>query len=534
MKFLCPSCKAKYQIADEKVAGKSVRMKCRKCGFMIHVSKLAEATAHDDAAPATDTPAPPSSRPAVVSPPSPGAPKAVARPSAPRAAPPPRRGPPPRREASAPLRSSPVATPAPRPTPTPATAAPPPAAPPHAPDRAPPAGRIAYQDDDERTVIAGAGALAGAFAAAVGAAPVSTALEDLASAADDWYVGINGVPVGPIRLSELRSKAASGAVTAESLVWRDGFEEWLPLKTFPELVAIVEEGASSAYASLAPPDSLSAAPTARGDALGASPVGHMSDPFKLGAVAPVTGPAVVTEKQAGDFDIDAIVPPKRGTSPAAWIAVIVALLFGLTIGFVMFNKDKQVQQIVKYVQVPASAAAQPVAGGPKETPEAEKDPKTGTPATHGQKIAKGGPAPKNGDPQPTKTSGLSGLQGLSGLAAGTGPKGPSGDVGSSASSGEPLDGAKVQATVARYTSSVRRSCWQPALDTRDKDAPTSARVSVAIRVSPSGSVQSASTSGDPKGYRGLAGCIGSKVRSWQFPASSGTTTVNVPFVFAAQ
>src|SRR4051812_46667371 len=38
MKFLCPSCKAKYQIADEKVAGRSVRMKCRKCGFMIQVT----------------------------------------------------------------------------------------------------------------------------------------------------------------------------------------------------------------------------------------------------------------------------------------------------------------------------------------------------------------------------------------------------------------------------------------------------------------------------------------------------------------
>src|SRR6187399_1072751 len=38
MKFLCPSCKAKYQISDEKVAGRSVRMKCRRCGHMIQVS----------------------------------------------------------------------------------------------------------------------------------------------------------------------------------------------------------------------------------------------------------------------------------------------------------------------------------------------------------------------------------------------------------------------------------------------------------------------------------------------------------------
>jgi len=40
MKFLCPSCKAKYQIADEKVAGRSVRMKCRKCGYVIPISQI--------------------------------------------------------------------------------------------------------------------------------------------------------------------------------------------------------------------------------------------------------------------------------------------------------------------------------------------------------------------------------------------------------------------------------------------------------------------------------------------------------------
>ena len=37
MKFLCEQCKAKYQIADEKAVGKTVRMKCRKCGHLIEV-----------------------------------------------------------------------------------------------------------------------------------------------------------------------------------------------------------------------------------------------------------------------------------------------------------------------------------------------------------------------------------------------------------------------------------------------------------------------------------------------------------------
>ena len=37
MKFVCDNCKAKYQIGDEKVAGKTVRMKCRRCGYEIRV-----------------------------------------------------------------------------------------------------------------------------------------------------------------------------------------------------------------------------------------------------------------------------------------------------------------------------------------------------------------------------------------------------------------------------------------------------------------------------------------------------------------
>ena len=38
MKFLCDNCKAKYQIGDDKVAGKTVRMKCRRCGHLIQVN----------------------------------------------------------------------------------------------------------------------------------------------------------------------------------------------------------------------------------------------------------------------------------------------------------------------------------------------------------------------------------------------------------------------------------------------------------------------------------------------------------------
>jgi rRNA maturation protein Nop10 len=44
MKFLCRNCKAKYQIADEKVAGRTLRMTCQQCGEPIVVRGPARET----------------------------------------------------------------------------------------------------------------------------------------------------------------------------------------------------------------------------------------------------------------------------------------------------------------------------------------------------------------------------------------------------------------------------------------------------------------------------------------------------------
>jgi predicted Zn finger-like uncharacterized protein len=548
MKFLCPSCKAKYQIADEKVAGRSVRMKCRKCAFMIHVTSpgassepppsSAKQAAENDASPAASDAPPPSSAPAR------GADvKAMAAP-----APPPRMAKKPQPVPSKPeTRVAPVPAAPARVTPEPSQPKRPAVAAASAPQRAAvPAPRpvpvktsspahaqaVAEQalpqdlddeDEDEATRIADSGALAGAFSLAFkqGAAAEPSASTELSMPADEWFVGINGVPVGPIRLSELRSKAGSGSVTKDSLVWRDGFEDWRPLRTFPELLAIVEESVSSVRASMTP-----FTPPASNVTI--------SDPFAASNAAAVqSGSASLSGSAVATDDLEAVGITKRRTPAAAWIALVIALLFGLTIGFVAFSGQKEVETIVKYVEVPARGAeknsAAPGGEGVQNAVEetaVETDPKTGVKRASGTKVAASAPEAKSG--------GLSGLKGLSGLSnlgpsGGPSPGGPSGSTG-----GGQLDSAQVQSTVSRYTGSVKRSCWQPALDTRDKDAPTSARVVVTMTVGPSGSVQNATTSGDPRGYRGLANCIAARVRGWQFPPSGGTTTVNVPFVFAAQ
>jgi hypothetical protein len=373
------------------------------------------------------------------------------------------------------------------------------------------------QDDDATHILKG-GALAHAFGALVGG-DAAGAPSEIGMPADEWFVGINDVPVGPIRLGEIRKRAMLGAVSLDSMVWRDGLEAWRPLRTFPELVAVLEESMSSVRASGAPlPAAGSPAPRS-GDA----------DSFAAATSAGgITGPAVVTD------DLAAAGIGRARAPIFAWLAVVVALAFGVSIGFVVWSKQKPPETIVKYVEVPAKG--QGAAAAATQDSQATDLAAAVASAAVAKARAGGtkGSGSKGAEVTADKGGGLSGLKGLSGLSpSGPGVSGTS-PGGTPVGGGGQLDAAQTQSTVSRYTGSVKRSCWQPALDARDPNAPTSARVMMTITVGASGSVQNVTTSGDPRGYPGLASCIAGRVRAWQFPATGGTTTVNVPFVFAAQ
>src|SRR5688572_14341064 len=160
MKFLCPSCKTKYQIADDKVSGRAVRMKCRKCGYIIPISQVPPAppTVH----PTSGDALPPVPKP-------PLAPRGLEPPSSSRPVPrPPSSSPAPRTalgKRAAPFRPAPV-RPAPgRPAATPPVVAK--VAPKVEVRSAPRASSEllpAFEDDVEEqpTTIAGGGALAAA------------------------------------------------------------------------------------------------------------------------------------------------------------------------------------------------------------------------------------------------------------------------------------------------------------------------------------------------------------------------------------
>jgi len=54
MKISCPSCQSSYKIADEKVQGRTVKVRCRKCGLMIHVNEQGVTTDAADAGPSPE------------------------------------------------------------------------------------------------------------------------------------------------------------------------------------------------------------------------------------------------------------------------------------------------------------------------------------------------------------------------------------------------------------------------------------------------------------------------------------------------
>ncbi len=60
MKFLCGSCRTKYQISDEKVRGKILTIRCKKCGakILVRESLMREAADGPVIAPLADTPEP--------------------------------------------------------------------------------------------------------------------------------------------------------------------------------------------------------------------------------------------------------------------------------------------------------------------------------------------------------------------------------------------------------------------------------------------------------------------------------------------
>jgi len=175
MQFSCESCKAQLQIADEKVRGKRLIVRCKRCGAKIGISDPALGEAKQ------------------------GAPK--------RAAPTP---------------SKPEKKPVHSDSDTESTRA-------MDSDQLEQALR-ASKADDPSFAPRGAAAKRGSAARP---APAS-ASADLA----DWFAMLRGNQTGPMTRAELAAKIDLGEVGPRTYLWKDGMDAWQRAKDLPELAAL--------------------------------------------------------------------------------------------------------------------------------------------------------------------------------------------------------------------------------------------------------------------------------------------------------
>lgn len=52
----------------------------------------------------------------------------------------------------------------------------------------------------------------------------------------DWYYAVNNEQKGPVNESELKTQLATGKLPADTLVWKDGMENWTPAAQVPAFV----------------------------------------------------------------------------------------------------------------------------------------------------------------------------------------------------------------------------------------------------------------------------------------------------------
>jgi predicted Zn finger-like uncharacterized protein len=448
MKFLCSHCKAKYQIADEKVAGRALRMTCRNCKQEIVI--------HGDA----------------------GAAAGYITPSI-----------------------HPIRSPAP---PSPLGA-------------------------DFQMQVAN-----------LRAPPLPQPI-------DEWHVGINDVPVGPMRREEVARKLAAGVIHPESLAWREGLDDWLPIRMIPELAVLCVPAMPVSHPSPplhAPAQRADLAPI--GGRAGAAPAYSVED------WAPVIAPVPVIDPNPSQVSQVAINPMLERRAPGmpslGGMFALVGAFALLTSGLILLGtKWLQEGQRPTVVTAPVAAPALGTTVAPTQpVAQANADPADTTGAmvigldeaslqdraTAGK--ARGGaalPMPQVGKKKELTAEQKAMLERMGGADSSsnlTNLRSQQNDGANARASNGTLSSEDVSKVVVRGRPNLQR-CYETAL--RGAGSDQTVRMNVELVVSPSGNVASVKTSGDGL-LPGMAQCIERTVRMWRFPSSGDSSPVKFPLLFA--
>lgn len=503
MQFVCDRCKAKYDIDEARLRGKSVKIRCRACGNILEVR---DPNLPPGSMPSLPPIAPPHGRERVATPigaarVGAGAPsRAPAGPPS-RAAP----GPPPRAPASpGPLGERFQQAFAGREV----VASPPQASPPSEP------ASVAASSDDATHIIA---------TPFLGEAAKAAAAQEVARKLARWHVSIRNQPMGPMSEEAIRRHIENGEVNVNSLVWREGFDEWRPLGQVRDLGYLAElavKAAGGAKVAGSQESIFDLPPMQRAAIVEAPPVSPLQRWlvhaivavvfFALGMIVMYLVSGGGGGSSAGDRG-----PASSGLPAVEEVATGGEALPTLRSGglTIQLTNPTVVAEETVNPQGTAGAASSPGSGGTRRS---------------GSRSSGGGAAGAG--------AGSGGGSGLTGFLPGRDTEPIGGAirtgggalaVGGEAAAPRPLSAQQILPVVQAGQSGIQH-CYNQA---RARDFIADLSLRLTIEISPDGSVRQATLTSQDYITGDLESCIVTRVRQWQFPRATATSRVVLPFSF---
>ncbi len=387
-----------------------------------------------------------------------------------------------------------------------------------------------------------------------------------------WFIAIDNSPAGPITARDIRNHSREKKVTDASLVWKEGMPDWISLRHCKELVGLLaridieislggDRAAAPAPKEVEKPRLGLFVPEEKKEKVAESPlkggsVGVLAD--RLDVPPPAAKDKAFDDFLSGDqalFPDDSSgiaalqsISPIRPAGPDRWVkfaavgffAVAVAVL-GLIIAFgkgtvemetVVEIKERVIERVV-YKDRPDKETGIRIQDRPPQSDDkgsGSQSPRKGIGS--GKYKGSGKSAPRGESAEERKKRLLAQMSGgppvgSHDLVGGTSGKDSSGG----SSSGAAALSSRQLSGVVNQNKGRLQICYENSL--KQGEAPDDRDVKIMLRatVGGSGMVKKVSIGGAGAKLPGLKSCMERAVKKWVFPASSGESKIDFPFLF---
>ena len=380
-----------------------------------------------------------------------------------------------------------------------------------------------------------------------------------------WFVAINNAPVGPTTARAIHKYRRTGRVTDDSLSWKEGMPDWMPLRNCKELIGLL------ARIDLTESPSPSEAPAKKSEPkLGLFGEGSSkTDPLKGSRVGVIGAPKAPPPEETAisfpeeeddetvsfgqqsdketdtDYETDvsrlhSLTPPRSGgnrvyllASVGFFITALVTLMVVISGGGESSAETQSSVQTVEKIVEKVVYRDRIVEKEVYKEPEDEQASNSKTKKhSNGQGMAARSRKVQKKLPSDDKTRELMARLSMN-TPSGRGPIGGT-KTNRSANDIAPTNSALTANQMKRVVNQNKgalKTCYERSLKKGEAPDNKDLRVNFKLTVGKSGMVKSVTFGGAGAKLPTLKSCLNRSVKQWIFPASKGESDLEFPFVF---